>query len=82
MLSGHKAGSEAGGDGDQKKRTTDSCAELCSSSSSTDRLWAVCCFCEEKREGRTKQRCVVLLLLWKIDACSMFVLLSVKYEYE
>ena len=34
MLSGHKAVSEAGGDGDRKKRTTDSCAELCSAAAS------------------------------------------------
>lgn len=34
MLSGHKAGNEAGRDGDLKKQTTDSCAELCTTTES------------------------------------------------
>ncbi|TNN55136.1 hypothetical protein EYF80_034660 [Liparis tanakae] len=34
MLSGHKAGREAGIDRERKKRTTDSCAERCSSAES------------------------------------------------
>lgn len=34
MLSGHKAGSETGRDRDWKKRTTDRCAEVCSTAQS------------------------------------------------
>lgn len=52
MLSGHKAASEAGRDRDRKKRTTDSCAELCSSTESGCGLSAglrcVCCLCERR----------------------------------
>lgn len=52
MLSGHKAESEAGGDRDEKKQTTDSCAELCSAASSGCELSArricVCCRCERR----------------------------------
>lgn len=53
MLSGHKVGSEAGRDRDRKKRTTDSCAEVCSTAKSGCGLSVgqrcVCCLCKRTR---------------------------------
>lgn len=55
MLSGHKAGIETAGERDRKKRTTDSCAELCSTAGSGCGLSAglrcVCCLRNTTGDG-------------------------------
>lgn len=70
MLSGHKAGSEGGRDRDRKKRTTDSCAELCSTTESGCGLSAGlrCVCCLWKRRGGQRES-VLLQLLYVATLC-------------
>lgn len=71
MLSGHKAGSEAGRDRDRKKRTTDSCAEVCSTAKSGCGLSVgrrcVCCLC--KRTWRHIKSIISMLIYSGTVSC-------------